>query len=928
MNNIYEIKCFIASPGDTTEERDACESVFEEINHGLGKSLGFHLCTLRWERDVYPSVAKYGQQVISQQVEGKYDLFIGIMKNRFGTPTPNAGSGTEEEFNIAYEKFQDGEVDNIFFFFFAQNMSPYDFDIEQFQKVIAFRKKMQDNGVVPMEYKNLDDFKKQLKNNLESYFNTNKPSKRKIRKQKDKKERIIKSKVSFFEYRNLWEDILNSKDLSKKKIEDIKKKRKLCRFPKIIFPQESFVQRLMNKEPLTEEKAFLFALAVKREKTLQGSIDTLSEVGEDWAIYEQIQRNLFNLDFAKSKELVCNWDAKDYWLQNKAMRMAVYDDQKNEAETLLAEAIKKERNPSEQLHEVILANFISLHWLHPYSRDEFWRYGLDGQGDMLNYMMSSLCKKSYKPKRRGWIGSTWNFGSNHGEYVKSLRILQFIIDSGIYVYLPGVVMFEISNWYIVFKNLYEYFPYPCFFYSIQYSDREVQRRIGEDFAYNINLQNFNADILVKSIDAIGIDETPVSFKNGILNVIAAMYIVVDETLWFEKFKDSVFRVFLQRLHGLNDSDELTFNVKFALGSIKNPDNIYWTFQQLISRYSTNEEVISGIIVNNMMIQYIHGKAQISNTLMFPNVLNQTTLDLLDRLNKASLLSDECIASICDIVHNTNIQDFPRDRAALFQLFNLTKHDKQSIEKIKRSFLSMNIWHCGVLNDKEFGWTEPMYIRLNLLNDKITWTDEEFEIIKENLIKNVSTYDEAHESLHEDPFMKSIQVRYLSDMIKFIDGLKADRQEILLSTKKVIEKLLLDRTQYTDNIDLMMSEQSADVDRAMGNIYEGIMHNGIEKYRNDIDFMIDRAIMKSPIGLTRNIRCIKLICEQIISFGYAKKLHKLLAVYKDSESWSLFYFLFSFNYLHSIAKVLKQNEEADEVINFWIENTFVNRFIVV
>jgi hypothetical protein len=259
---------------------------------------------------------------------------------------------------------------------------------------------------------------------------------------------------------------------------------------------------------------------------------------------------------------------------------------------------------------------------------------------------------------------------------------------------------------------------------------------------------------------------------------------------------------------------------------------------------------------------------------------------------------------------------------------LTKHDKQSIEKIKRSFLSMNIWHCGVLNDKEFGWTEPMSIRLNLLNDKITWTDEEFEIIKENLIKNVSTYDEAHESLHEDPFMKSIQVRYLSDMIKFIDGLKADRQEILLSTKKVIEKLLLDRTQYTDNIDLMMSEQSADVDRAMGNIYEGIMHNGIEKYRNDIDFMIDRAIMKSPIGLTRNIRCIKLICEQIISFGYAKKLHKLLAVYKDSESWSLLDLRFAFNYLHSIAKVLKQNEEADEVINFWIENTFVNRFIVV
>ncbi len=48
------------------------------------------------EKDVYPSVAEYGQQVINQQVEGKYDLFVGIMKGRFGTPTPQAGSGTEE----------------------------------------------------------------------------------------------------------------------------------------------------------------------------------------------------------------------------------------------------------------------------------------------------------------------------------------------------------------------------------------------------------------------------------------------------------------------------------------------------------------------------------------------------------------------------------------------------------------------------------------------------------------------------------------------------------------------------------------------------------------------------------------------------------------------------------------------------------------
>ncbi|MEE3416554.1 MAG: hypothetical protein VZR53_14430 [Prevotella sp.] len=957
MNNVYEMRCFIASPGDTVEERNACEEVFEEINHGLGRSIGFRIVSLRWEKDVYPGVAEYGQQVINRQVEGKYDLFVGIMKSHFGTPTPQAGSGTEEEFNIAYEKYQNGEIDNIFFYFGAPNMSPYDLDLEQFQKVKDFRKKIQNNGVVPLEFKDLDDFKRQLKHNLESYFNSNKPSKRKTQKQTDKKEEIIKSKSSFFEYRQLWDNILNSKDLSKKEIENIKKKREKCRFSKVIFPQEYFVQRLMTKEPLTENKAFLFALAVKdigqipsyyvnyhkedeelskqpiwiqlieREKTLHGSMETMVEIEENWAIYEQILRYLFNLDFAKSKELLCNWDAINYWLQNKVMRMAVYEDQYKEAQKILDETIKKEKNPSEKLYEVILANFISHTWPQPYSTDNYWRYGLDGQGDMLSFMMSSLRDKKQKPKRRGWIGSTWNIGSNHGDYVKSLRILQFIIDSGIYVSLPGYIMFDIANWYVVFQNLFEYFPYPCFFYSIQYNDRDVQRRIGEDYAYNEKLQKFNEDILIKSLNAIGKDETPMYFKTGILNVTATMYIAVDEELWFEIFKKSVFKTFLQRLQDAKDSDELVFNVKFALGSIRNPDNIYWAFQQLIARYSMNDGIVSGIIVNNLLIQYIQKKVKINDILLFPNVLSRKTLFLLNTLNNEGFLSDEFISSFCKIIHGTDVLDIPRDRVALFQLFNLTKNDKQSVEKIKHCFLSMNIWHCGILNDKEFGWTEPMYIRLNLLNDKIIWTDDEFDIIKDNLIKNVSLYDKAHKSLHEDTFIKSIQVLYLSDMIKFIDGLEPNRRESLLSCREIIEKLLLDRTEYADNIDLMMSEQSADVDRAMGNIYEGIVHNGIEKYRDDIDFLIDRAIMKKPVALTRNLRCVKFICEQIIHFGYAKKLLKLLSVYEDSESWHALDLRYAFNYLHFIAKALKQSGETDKVIDFWIENTFVNRFVI-
>ena len=960
MNNVKEYKCFIASPGDTMEERNACEEVFEDINSGLGKILGIRLSSLRWEKDIYPGVGEYGQQVINKQINDNYDLFIGIMKTRFGTPTPQAESGTEEEFDIAYERWENGEIDNIFFFFGNPIMPINEIDPIQYQKVLGFKKRIGEQGVLYLEYTNNEDFKKQLAKSLTQYFNDNRPTERK-QKKKNEEYKIIKSKNAHYEYRKLWGEIRKNKDFTKRKIGQIQKKSQLCRFSKIIFPQEYLLNQLMTKEPLTEGKAFLFALAVKdigqvpsyyvnyrkddeelhkqplwqrlieREKTLRGAVETLSETEDSWVSYEHIQRSLFHLDFSKSKELINQWDAKDYWIQNKAMRMAVYEDQLKDAQNLLDKAIKKEKNPSEKLYEIILANFISYRWPQPYSTDEFWKYGLNGQGDMLNFMLAELSKKKEKPKRRGWIGTTWNFGNNNGDYEKSLRILQFIIDSGIYVSIPGTYIFDVANWYIVFKNLYEHFPYPCFFYSIQYSDKDVQRRIGEDFAYNETLQDFNKDILLKSLAAIANVDTPISFKKGLLNVTSTMYVAVDETIWFDEFKKTILRDFLQELSGIKDSTELVFNVKFALGSIKKTNNISWAFQHLISKYSINEEIISDIIVNNLMIDRIQNKMILDNTLLFSNVLNEPSLDLLDTLNKGGFLSQICLDSISDLVCNTAIADIPHNRVALFQIFNLVKDNKKAVEKVKHCFLSMDIWHCGVLDDNDFGWTKPMYIRLNLLNDKIIWTDDEFEAIRANLIKNVSSYGKASKFLHRDSFMKNMEILYLSDMLKFIDGLNGERHEDLLDTRKEIERLFLERTRYADNIDLMMSEQSSEVDYALGNIYEGIINNGIEQYQGDIDFLIDRAIMKSPIALTRNLKCIKLIvvenCKKMMGIGYTKKLNKLLSVYKDSDSWSLLDLRFAFNYLHFIAEAMKQNGESNDVIDFWMGNAFINKFVV-
>src|SRR5690554_2284108 len=91
IRNFY--KCFISSPGDCIKEREICEKVIDDLNNGLAKHLNVNFETFMWENDVLPDMGKNGQEIIDEHIiDSNYDIFIGIMKNRYGHPTKKAGS--------------------------------------------------------------------------------------------------------------------------------------------------------------------------------------------------------------------------------------------------------------------------------------------------------------------------------------------------------------------------------------------------------------------------------------------------------------------------------------------------------------------------------------------------------------------------------------------------------------------------------------------------------------------------------------------------------------------------------------------------------------------------------------------------------------------------------------------------------------------
>lgn len=153
------LRVFVASPSDVAEERVVLEEIIRELNITWSRTLGIYLELVKWETHAFPGVGPDPQAIINEQLADDYDIFIGIMWTRFGTPTGRAGSGTAEEFYRARERYQESpNLVRIMFYFKNAPISPSDLDPEQLTLLRSFQKDLGEKGTLYWTYTNRDEF--------------------------------------------------------------------------------------------------------------------------------------------------------------------------------------------------------------------------------------------------------------------------------------------------------------------------------------------------------------------------------------------------------------------------------------------------------------------------------------------------------------------------------------------------------------------------------------------------------------------------------------------------------------------------------------------------------------------------------------------------------------------------------------------------
>jgi hypothetical protein len=155
------LSIFLASPADVSDERLRLAEVVADWNRAWSRNLGLRLDLLRWEDDAYPDIGDDAQAVINQQIPPDWDLFVGIMWSRFGSPTGRSGSGTQEELERALHRHRTApESISVLFYFKDAPISPSKIDPDQMLQVQAFKKSIRSYGLLTWDFVDTDQFEK------------------------------------------------------------------------------------------------------------------------------------------------------------------------------------------------------------------------------------------------------------------------------------------------------------------------------------------------------------------------------------------------------------------------------------------------------------------------------------------------------------------------------------------------------------------------------------------------------------------------------------------------------------------------------------------------------------------------------------------------------------------------------------------------
>jgi len=230
-----------------------------KLNLTYGNANNCVIELLKWETHSAPGISKsHTQDIINNDIGDDYDIFLGLLWKRFGTPTQSADSGTEEEFNKALTRFQEGSLQPQILFYFKNSVpnSLSDIDPEQFLKVNQFKQSIPKDKMLYWEFDTVENLQNFVRLHIPKRIESITNNLNTIVTLKEKDEIADLEELGLFDYSDQFEALMADSSNSLGKISEstewigveiTNKAEELTRLSKIPNPNKNIVTTILKR---------------------------------------------------------------------------------------------------------------------------------------------------------------------------------------------------------------------------------------------------------------------------------------------------------------------------------------------------------------------------------------------------------------------------------------------------------------------------------------------------------------------------------------------------------------------------------------------------------------------------------------------------------------------------------------------------------
>ena len=479
--------------------------------------------------------------------------------------------------------------------------------------------------------------------------------------------------------------------------------------------------------------------------------------------------------------------------------------------------------------------------------------------EVIKLLMNALAARDRLDEYGNHVSEYRVDSSSSMDYQSSAKALHVLFELCIVLYVRHGILFAENTWGTICEQLYEEYPYPCLFYSLQYGgSAKLLKRISQKYLYSKKLKDELPVMVRQMMEALMQQECPLQYKEAIYKSLPVLLKGVDASVWEEDFMHYYRTPQERRYNDFNFQHEVFYDfVMTGLRYMKRSDFKLEVIASTLEKDTVFDNYDNCVVIEAMygltkeqLAEYPESVRRIRLRLrgMSENITSPSQIYVL--MNLEVLMEVEQLGAAFMKVDDELIQN---DATSTEALSNYAAKYPPLQARLKPIVLgSRYVWNTGISDDGKSIAGGEECLDMSSICKMLTLTEEDYQQLFEKLKKALAGIEgqlakEKHEWLM---IFCSRWKNIVKDMQRFLSehgtvlSVSDDYEEVLKRVKNVLERLF--SVDEINVLDMLIADKQTDsaigllVDAAEAELAEEFMRNHETEYVFIAHKLIDRS----------------------------------------------------------------------------------------